>query len=203
MKIISLFFLGFMTFSLMTGCGIEESGGEGGEDDGDEEEAAQAQGVHFQGRDCLLCHNVDLGPDRRLTVAGTVFKRENPDVDRIEDACGGNLTIQFLDGNRSAVFDSGDYEEDNSKGNKGKGNVFILQRMLAALRGEYIVRIVSENGVTLTESAEPHRFQSEFDPTLPADPDNTHSCNACHATQPVEGAAGPIAVRPGLESSCG
>ncbi len=201
MKIMSLAFLVFITFSL-TGCGIEESGGEGGEDDGDEEEASQTQGVHFQGRDCLLCHNVDLGPDRHLTVAGTVFKRENPDVNQMDDACGGNLRIQFLDGNRSVRFDSGDDEESNAKGNKGKGNVFILQRILASLRGEYDVRILSENGVTLAESDEPHRFQSQFDPAFPADSDNTHSCNACHSTQPVEGVAGPISVRSGLESNC-
>lgn len=196
MKIVLLALWVLIVFSMMTGCG---TGGSGGAEGGG---APKAQGVHYQGRDCLLCHNVDLGPNRYLTVAGTVFKTNTPNVDRLDDACGGNLRILFLDSNQSIVFDSGNYEDINSKGNNGKGDIFILQRMLTGLRGIYSLKILSGSGVLLAQSALPHRFQTEFDPQHPADPNNTYSCDACHSVQPLGGAAGPIFVQPGSETNC-
>ena len=89
-------------------------------------------------------------------------------------------------------YDSKDYEDPNSRGYKGKGNLFILKRKLASLTGTYFIRILTEDGVRLAQSLTPHSFTSSFDKINPADLMNRYSCNACHSKNPLGGATGGI-----------
>ncbi len=175
----------------LTGCG-----GEGGEEEG-EVSAEANQGWHFQGRNCLGCHNVDLQPERHLLIAGTVFKSSNvSNPDDVSQACGGELYIQLLDSSYNVVYDSRNYKDPNSKGYKGKGNVFILKRLLSDITPPdgYYIRIIDANGTTLAQSSTLHTFTSifNFDPREnPTDGNNRFSCNTCHTyPNPQSGAPG-------------
>lgn len=149
-------------------------------------------GWHFQGRDCLSCHMVDLQAQRHLTVAGTVFKTPSvTDLDNLNNVCNGNLRLQFLDTSLNVAFDSRDYEDQASKGYKGKGNVFILNRKLASLQGVYFIKILTEDGTQLAQSGI-HQFTASFDKNNPADLTNRYSCNACHSLTPAGTAPGLI-----------
>lgn len=149
-------------------------------------------GWHFQGRDCLSCHNVDLAADRHLTIGGTVFLSPDAgDIDDLSNVCNGSLRIQLLDTDSNVIYDSINYDDPGSKGYKGKGNIFILKRKLASLQGYYYINIVSADGTTIAQSGM-HTFTSSFDKTNPADMSNRYSCNACHSTTPVNGAPGLI-----------
>lgn len=149
-------------------------------------------GWHFQGRDCLSCHMVDLQAQRHLTVAGTVFKSASVnDLDNLDNVCNGALRLQFLDTSLNTAIDSKDYEDQGSKGYKGKGNVFILNRKLASIQGLYFIRILAEDGTQLAQSGI-HQFTSSFDKNNPADISNRYSCNACHSLSPSGGAPGLI-----------
>lgn len=155
-----------------------------------------AIGWHFQGIDCLSCHNVDLTAERQHTVAGTVFLSPVvSDSYDLSNACGGVLRIQLLDAGLNLVHDSKNYEDPGSRGYKGKGNVFILKRTLASLNGDYFIRIVSEDGTLLAQSGTLHSFVSSFNRLSPADLLNRYSCNACHSKNPSGGAAGGIYVQ--------
>lgn len=152
-----------------------------------------AIGWHFQGIDCLSCHNVDLTEERRLAIAGTFFL--NPaltDTYDLSNVCNGPLRIQLLDFTFRPKYDSKDYEDPNSRGYKGKGNMFILKRKLASITGNYFIRVLTEDGVQLAQSLTPHSFTSSFDKANPADLMNRYSCNACHSRNPSGGAAGGI-----------
>lgn len=152
-----------------------------------------AVGWHFQGIDCLSCHNVDLSEEKRLTVAGTVFL--NPavgDTYDLSNVCNGPMRIQFLDTSFNVKYDSINYEDQSSRGYKGKGNIFILKRKLASLNGIYFIRILSEDGVQLAQSLTPHSFTAYFDSLNPSDLNNRYSCNACHSKNPSGGAVGGI-----------
>ena len=172
------------------GCGGE--GGEGGEESGSVS-LVQTQGWHFQGRNCLGCHNVDLKPERHLLMAGTVFKSSNAsNPDDTNQACGGELYIQLLDSSYNIIYDSRNYKDPNSKGYKGKGNVFFLKRTLSYLNGDYYVRIIDKDGTTLAQSSTLHKFADfySFDPRKnPADANNRFSCNACHKYPNPQGGA--------------
>lgn len=149
-------------------------------------------GWHFQGRDCLSCHMVDLQAQRHLTVAGTVFKAPSVnDLDDLNNVCNGNLRLQFLDTGMRVAFDSQDYEDQNSKGYKGKGNIFILNRKLASIQGLYFIKLLAEDGTLLAQSGI-HQFTSSFDRNNPADINNRYSCNACHSLSPSGTAPGLI-----------
>ena len=163
---------------------------------GDEGEATgpQVQGWHFQGRNCLACHNVDLKPERHLLIAGTVFKSATAsDPDDMSQVCGGELHLQLLDGSYNVVFDSRNYKDPNSRGYRGKGNVFVLKRVFPDVTpGDYYVRIIDSNGTTLAQSTTLHAFTSilGFDPREnPTDPRNRFSCNACHRYPNPQGGA--------------
>lgn len=149
-------------------------------------------GWHFQGRDCLSCHMVDLQAQRHLTVAGTVFKSASvSDLDNLDNVCNGTLRLQFLDTSLNTAIDSKDYEDQNSKGYKGKGNVFILNRKLASLQGMYFIKLLAEDGTQLAQSGI-HQFTTSFDKNNPSDINNRYSCNACHSLSPSGGAPGLI-----------
>ena len=191
-----------LSLSVLVGCGGEE-GGEGEEEGGTT--SVQSQGWHFQGRNCLGCHNVDLKPERHLLMAGTVFKSStasNPED--MSQVCGGELYIQLLDSFYNVIYDSRNYKDPNSKGYKGKGNVFILKRLLPDVTsGGYYVRIIDSNGTTLAQSTTQHTFTSifGFDPRgNPTDPSNRFSCNACHKYPNPQGGA-PGFIYPQINSN--
>ncbi|RMD46900.1 MAG: hypothetical protein D6834_01740 [Aquificota bacterium] len=180
----------------ITSCG-EGGGSEGGEAGTTNPGATQVskQGFHMPGRDCLACHNYDLQNVRHLTIGGTVFKSQNiKDINNVNNLCGGNLKIVLMDAsNPSNTIDSNNYKDPNSKGYKGKGNVFILSRKLPNIQGSYYVQITDENGKVIAVSTLPHNFTSGYyDITNPADTLNRYSCNACHSVNPKGGAPGVI-----------
>ncbi len=163
---------------LFMGC---ESEGEEGEDDDHSGEVVQ--GWHFQGRDCLNCHNVDLGSNKKLLFAGTLYKTNTvTDLDDLSQVCGGDLVVNFLDTSYATQVSSQYYEDSDSKGYKGKGNVFVLSRKLDSLSGEYYIQIVDKKtNKSLALSEETHTFSSRaYSVNGANDDDNRYACNACH-----------------------
>ncbi|UCN00410.1 hypothetical protein LCX93_00415 [Sulfurimonas sp. SWIR-19] len=156
-----------------------------GEDDGGEENTTTASGWHFQGRDCLACHNVDLGIDKHLVFGGTLFKSYNTtDIDDLNQVCDADLAVEFLDNNFNTVYSTASYYDENSKGNKGRGNIFLLDRLFnATLNGSYTVRIIERvSGRTMAQSRQAsHNFSGgEYSIDNPQNFSNRLSCNACH-----------------------
>lgn len=185
---------------LIAGC--EEIEGEEGEEGG---AVTLKQGWHFQGRNCLACHNVDLQKDRHLLLAGTLFKgKDVQNPDDISSVCGGKLYVQLVDRFFNVVHDSRNYRDDNSRGIRGKGNLFILTRKLSHLKGDYYVRIITENGTTIAQSATLHKFTdiNSYDPRKnPYDSANRFSCNTCHKFPNPQGGA-PGWIYPQNASLC-
>ena len=163
----------------ITGCAEEES-----RNDVVAQTESLSQGWHFQGRDCLACHNVDLQDERHLVFAGTIYKNENEvNTDDLNNVCGGELFVELLNPSRTKLlYSSKNYIDPNSKGNRGKGNIFILQRMFSPniLTGKIAIEIADTSGNVLTSYI--HEFSGEkYDPAKPIDRDNRISCNSCHA----------------------
>ena len=157
---------------------------EGDDDDDDDDHSTEVvQGWHFQGRDCLSCHNIDLNTDKKLLTAGTLYKSATvTDVDDMSQVCGGDFVLNFLDSSYATQVSSKFYEDDDSKGYKGKGNVFILSRKLDTLNGDYFVQIIEKNtNKTLAISEKLHKFSaSGYSLSSSADNNNRNACNACH-----------------------
>jgi len=169
--ILLLLTMGVLTFS---GCG---------EDDEGITSSSSTQGWHFQGRDCLACHNQDLKEDKHLLFAGTVYKDKDViNQDDENNSCGGELLVNFLDKDFNAVYSSKDYKAEGSTGYNGKGNIFILQRELRLLSADtYSIQITSADGVILAASNFSHKFSSaDYDANTNVDFNNRISCNACH-----------------------
>lgn len=142
-------------------------------------------GLHFQGRDCLSCHNVDLAKDKHLVVGGTLFKSAVVnDADAIENSCNTQMDIEFLDNAFNVVYSSADYYDEDSRGNQGRGNIFLLDRLFnSSLNGSYTVRIVDrETGLNMSQSASASHSFSGGEYQLSAQEDNANrlSCNSCH-----------------------
>ena len=149
---------------------------------GENNVSSKAQGWHFQGRDCLACHNTDLQTERHLLVAGTLFKSEYVnDQDDLGESCGGELIVNFENTITRTVISSADYADSSSKGYNGKGNLFILQRMLNTLKGSYIILITDSSGNELASSDHAHQFNgAAYSAGDAIDGANRRSCNACH-----------------------
>ena len=166
----------------LSGCGEEE--GEGGSlTTTSVTSTSGGQGWHFQGRDCLACHNTDLKKERHLLIGATLYKESNvSNQDDVTNACGGKFVINFLDSTSTTVYSSKDYEDSTSKGYNAKGNIFILQRTLRLLDpGIYRIQITDEHGVQLAHSRYSHQISSQdYDINNNADINNRLSCNACH-----------------------
>ena len=169
-----LFFIALIMTLLLTACG-EDEGGEGSA------VSTPAQGWHFQGRDCLACHNVDLQDERHLVFGGSVYKTEDNNND-VQNSCGGELNVNIWDASRSnLLYASKNFVDANSKGNLGKGNIFILQRMFQpnSLNGNLFIEITDANNSVLASYI--HQFSSgDYDINNPTDASNRISCNACH-----------------------
>ncbi|NPA51540.1 MAG: hypothetical protein GXO22_01455 [Aquificae bacterium] len=181
---------------LLTSCGDYF------EDEDDEYENITKQGWHMQGRDCLACHNIDLGTEKHLTIGGTVFKSPNiTDPDDLDNVCGGNIYVRFVEPFTGETISSKDYIDPDSKGYLGKGNIFILSRLLSSLQGEFIVQIIDDKNNVLATSGI-HSFSNQYIIENPTDPDNRYSCNACHSIEPKGGASGVIYVDTGAVNLC-
>ena len=158
----------------MSGCGEEE--GEG---------TSTTQGWHFQGRDCLACHNVDLGNEKHLLFGGTLYKSDTiTNQDDTNNMCGGDLIVNFIDTNGSVIYSSKDYKVADSKGYKAKGNLFILKRALNVLSpGSYYVQVTDTNGSVLAvTSSASHQFDGQnYDINNRSNSSNRVACNACHS----------------------
>ncbi|QSZ40981.1 hypothetical protein GJV85_02235 [Sulfurimonas aquatica] len=168
----SIYYLVFLAFTtLLIGCGESE----------DETVLTTTQGWHYQGRDCLGCHNIDLKEEKHLLFGGTLYKSENvTDQNDLDSVCGGNFIINFLDSSFQTIYSSKDYVDENSPGYNAKGNLFVLQRELPLISaGEYRIQITDENGIVM--AIEEHTFNSQpYDINNPANSQNNVSCNACH-----------------------
>jgi len=171
-----------------------------GEDDDEDDEyeyqttVIETQGWHMQGRDCLACHNYDLEENKHLTIGGTVYKTATvTDPDNLDNVCGGEIYVRLVNPYTNEVIDSRDYIDEDSKGYRGKGNIFILTRLYLVLQGEYIVQIIDKNNNILATS-NTHYFQTGYDINNPADTLNRYSCNACHSINPKGGAPSVIYV---------
>ena len=135
---------------------------------------------HYQGRDCLSCHNVDLKESRHLTFGGTIYK--NVDVnssDDLDQVCNTTMKLLLMDTSGNIIVDTSLTQDKTSAGHLGKGNFFVLKRDLPAITGRYIVKIVNEQDKLITSSTI-HSFNTEFNKDEPTDNSNRYSCNSCH-----------------------
>ncbi|WP_428738314.1 hypothetical protein [Sulfurimonas sp.] len=180
MKYIALLFTLITMFLTFSGCGEE----------GTNTSATAEQGWHFQGRDCLACHNIDLGDDKHLLFGGTLYKNESvSNQDDLTNVCGGKFVINFLDSSFNTIYSSTDYEVSDSKGYKAKGNLFVLQRMLPRIAsGSYYVQITDENGTVMavSQSASHLYTSADYDINNPDDLNNRLVCNACHSNNGIQ-----------------
>ncbi len=139
-------------------------------------------GHHFQGRDCLSCHNVDLENEKHLGFGGSVFTTNALDPDDKSTYCNKPLFVQFLDSNGDIAFDSNDTNKLSDPGFKGVGNFFTLIRNDTVPSGSYTMRVYASDGTTIKQSSNTsHTFTSKFDKDNPQDSNNRYSCNACHS----------------------
>jgi len=171
------FLLIFPLVLFLSACGEDEG------EENDDSSVASKQGWHFQGRDCLACHNVDLNEDKHLLVAGTLYKSQSvSNQDDLNNVCGGDFVINFLDAGSNIVYSSKDYEDLNSKGYEAKGNLFILRRRLSQLTAQtFYAQIADKNGTVFAVSNYSHAFTTaDYDINNPADFANRVSCNSCH-----------------------
>jgi hypothetical protein len=163
----------YLTFSFfLIGCGEDVS------------VAENETGWHFQGRDCLACHNIDLGVEKNLVVGTTLFKSTSiTDMDDLNNSCGVDLAIEFINDDYSVAYSTANYYDGSSKGYKGRGNIFLLDRLFnSTLNGAYKVRIVDRlSGISFAQSSTVHNFSgADYDIDNPGDTNNRISCNACH-----------------------
>jgi len=146
---------------------------------GSPDDEGAVSGVHFQGRDCLSCHNVDLAENSHLQIGGTVFEKIDGNKNNLNETCSERLHIEF---GFPSEFSTKSFNDVNSAGFNGRGNVFALIKDMP-LSGTYTVSIVQDNGNVLAAYPD-HPFLGGFDPRNPSDVNNMYSCNACHQAAP-------------------
>lgn len=189
MKYTKLLMLIAMVF-LVAGCESEE-----GEGSGTTALSASDRGWHFSGRDCLACHNNDLGTEKHLVVAGTLYKDENvQDTDNVANTCNADLIINLTDAGGNIVYSSANYTDPDSKGYKGSGNIFLLDRLFGiSLNGTYHVQIAERGTNRVLAVGMNHAFSgAEYSMQNPQDLSNRLSCNACHR---IGGSEDPLYVQ--------
>ncbi len=145
-------------------------------------ESGRVSGTHFQGKDCLHCHNVDLKEDSHLAFGATLFQEE-PNEANYEDPemfCNIPLFLQLKKIDSSIVYDSRNTNTTDDPGFNGDGNVFALLQKQAIPDGSYLVSIINKSGDTLLDSAATHTFNRSYDADKTDDDSNRYSCNACH-----------------------
>ena len=175
-KYLNLFFALF--FLLLAGCSSE---------------SGRVSGTHFQGKDCLHCHNVDLKEDSHLAFGATLFQEE-PNEANYEDPkifCNIPLFLQLKKVDGSIIYNSSKTNTTNDPGFNGEGNVFALLQKQAIPSGSYLVSIVNKSDDILLDSATTHTFNSNYNPDKTDDDSNRYSCNACHR---IDGQAAPLST---------
>ena len=200
-KILLYFLLALVTFTL-SGCGEEDGGGDS---EGSGAKVVVKSGWHFQGRDCLACHNVELKSEEHLLVAGTLYKDSSvTNEDDLNNVCGGEIVVNFYDGTNynNLIYSSTTYKDAASKGYNGKGNLFILQRKLGIISsGGYYIELATPTGQVLADKYL-HKFSAQpYDINNPVDYSNQLSCNACHSTQATSRAY-PLYVKSSAVTLC-
>ena len=152
---------------------------------GDDSDPAST-GVHFQGRDCLSCHNKDLAEDSHLSIGGTVYRTATSNKNNLNEACAERLHIEF----DSPALSTKSVNPVDSAGFNGRGNVFALIKDMP-ITGTYNMRIVQDDGTVLATSGA-HPYLGGFDVNNPSDINNRYSCNTCHQAPPnnLNGAPG-------------
>ena len=182
------YFLSSVLALVFLGCGT------------DSQEVEPVSGVHFQGRDCLSCHNVDLGESSHLSIGGTVYRSATSDMDDLFEMCNARVHLQIDDG-VSPPYDTRNFNDINASGYFGKSNMFALLNDMPIGTGAYTMRVISDANTTLAESLPlSHSLTTGFDMTNPGDVNNRYSCNACHQAPPnnKNGAAGVVFVQQNL-----
>ena len=133
------------------------------------DEQNKTEDKHFQGTDCLKCHNTDLTEEHNLKVGLSIFYKENQE----DKNCNSSLYLRFTDSNRTLI--STDFENQDIRNNNG--NIYILSRYLKNLSGNFNLSIVDDNNNTVLSSSFNHSFNNK-DYT---DDNNRYSCNYCHS----------------------
>lgn len=176
------YFLSFITVFIFFGCG------------GDEDKLIS--GVHFQGRDCLSCHNVDLAESSHLSIGGTVYRSATSNRDDLFNMCNSPVSLQILNGS-NIVYDTQTVNSANAPGFNGKSNLFALINDMPIGTGAYTMRIVSSAGTVLAQSSTLHNLTTGFNAANPSDLNNRYSCNSCHQAPPnnKNGASGALFVQ--------
>ncbi|MCD6260141.1 MAG: hypothetical protein J7J31_11135 [Helicobacteraceae bacterium] len=160
--------LGSIAALFISACGSEEVSG---------------VGWHFNGRDCLACHNSDLGEEKHLVIAGTLYKNKDvTDTDDLTNVCNADLVFHLTDLSGNIVYSSASYTDRDSKGYRGAGNIFLLDRLFDQnLNGTYHVRIAERTTNRVLAVGLNHPFSGvEYTPKNSQDDSNRLSCNACH-----------------------
>lgn len=165
----------------------------------DSEPVEPVSGVHFQGKDCLSCHNVDLAESSHLSIGGTVYRSALSESEDLFEMCNSPVHLQILDG-ATIIHDTREVHAADTAGYQGKSNLFALIDDMAIGTGTYTMRIVSEANTTLAESSTLHNFTTGFNVIDPDDVNNRYSCNTCHQAPPNNsgGAAGLLFVQQNL-----
>lgn len=135
---------------------------------------------HFQGRDCMLCHNVDLAEDSHLSLAGSLFISEDSNINDITDMCDQKMYIRFVEDNGSITWSNEGVSPDDAAGWNGQGNMFTLLREALVPSGSFNIHLVGPNGLVVAQSSSKHTFSGNYDPFNGEDSSNRYSCNACH-----------------------
>jgi len=160
-----------------------------------QEETERIDTFHFQGQDCLHCHNVDLQQSSHLNIGATVYSETGDSFESniTQVYCTKPLFVQLIDINNTVVLDTNTSNHIGDPGFNGKGNIFSLNRKEQIPTGQYNIKIVDSNGSEIIEkSLELHQFSGTYDPDVPNDSDNRYSCNACHS---IAGSEDPLEAR--------
>jgi len=156
------------------------------------EHKERVSGQHFQGQDCLHCHNVDLQKSSHLSFGATIFQEEpNKDnYDELSTYCNVPLYLQLIK-DYSVVYESNATNDISDPGLNGDGNVFGLVQSKALPDGNYSIKIVNKEGDVILQSPEEHQFNGHYNPDISDDDSNRYSCNACHH---IDGQQSPLST---------
>ena len=162
---------------------------------GCQQELAESESSHFQGRDCLACHNAQLR-DKTLSVGGTLYSDSGAAADSLKKVCKVPVYFELIQNDGTTVaFDSRSFVPDDAAGFKGRGNLFLLERDGIIPTGLYFARLVLKDGTKLAQSTALHTFSAAYSAGNSSDTSNRYSCNACHATVANNGASGVLYVQ--------
>ncbi len=149
---------------------------------GCEESVEKPSGFHFQGTDCMKCHNVDLAESSHQTFGGSMFLVPGANNDDLTNSCNQDLYMELKRADGTVAFDSRVTTKSTDSGFKALGNIFTLKRDGEIPIGVYQVRILSADGseVAQSSSTPTHTFSGNYKTVENDNDSNRYSCNACH-----------------------